>query len=208
MENLFELKHPLVKDLVNRIRDINLESTLFRKYIGAIAKMLLFEALKEEKLEKREIETWQGKGEFGLLPEENYVFIPILRAGLPMLEGIIEIMPFAKSGFLAMKRDETTFKTTLYYKRVPSLKGKTVIILDPMVATGGSLYDAVEVIKKEKPKKVISLNIVGINEGLKYVLNSNPELKIYIAQIDEKLNDKKYIIPGLGDAGDRAFNTF
>ena len=207
MQNVHESTHPLIKDLVNKIRDVNLDSNLFRKYVGAIAKILLFEALNNENLEIREIETWIGKKEFGFLPEENYVFIPILRAGLPMLDGIIEIMPLAKAGFLAMKRDETTFKSILYYKRVPELRGKTAIILDPMVATGGSLHDAVEEIKKEKPKKIVTLNIVGVKEGLYYVSKSHPDIEIYIAQIDEKLNDQKYIIPGIGDAGDRAYNT-
>ena len=207
MKNLIELNHPLVKDFVNRIRDINLDSNLFRKYVGSIAKMALFEAFKNESLEKKEIETWQGKGEFDFLPQENYVFIPILRAGLPMLNAIIDIMPLSKAGFLAMKRDETTYKTTLFYKRLPDLKDKTAVILDPMVATGGSLHDAISEIKKENPKRVISLNIIGAKEGLEYVLNSHPDVKIYIAQIDRKLNSKKYIIPGIGDAGDRAFNT-
>jgi len=207
MQNVHESSHPLTKDLVNKIRDINLDSNLFRKYVGAIAKTLLFEALKNEKLKKREIETWQGKGGFGFLPEENYIFIPILRAGLPMLDGIMDIMPLAKAGFLAMKRDETTFKTVLYYKRVPDLKNKTAVILDPMVATGGSLHDAIDAIKKENPNRIITLNIVGVKEGLSFVSKSHPDVNIYIAQIDERLNDQKYIIPGIGDAGDRAFNT-
>jgi len=207
MDNVFESLHPLIKDLVNKIRDVNLDSNLFRKYVGAIAKILLFEALKDEKLEEKEINTWIGKKSFGFLPEENYVFIPILRAGLPMLDGIIDIMPLAKAGFLAMKRDETTFKSILYYKRIPDLKNKTAIILDPMVATGGSLHDAISEIKKQKPKNIVSLNIVGVKEGLFYVSKSHSDVKIYIAQIDEKLNDQKYIIPGIGDAGDRAYNT-
>ena len=207
MQNVHESNHPLIKDLVNKIRDVELDSNLFRKYVGAIAKILLFEALKDEKLEIKEVNTWIGKKEFGFLPEENYVFIPILRAGLPMLDGIIEIMPLAKAGFLAMKRDETTFKSILYYKRLPDLENKTAIILDPMVATGGSLHDAVSEIKKDNPKRIITLNIVGVNEGLFYVSKSHPDIDVYIAQIDERLNDKKYIIPGIGDAGDRAFNT-
>ncbi len=208
MENIFESKHPIIKTLVNRIRDIHLESNLFRKYIGEIAKFLLFEAFYGEKLQEKEIETWIGKRSFGFLEENNMVFIPILRAAIPMMNGILEFMPEAKAGFLAMKRDETTYRPTLFYKRIPSLKDKTAILLDPMVATGGSLTDAVSIIKKENPKKIISLNIVGVKEGLYKVVAIHPDIKIYIAQIDERLNDKKFIIPGIGDAGDRAYNTF
>lgn len=204
---VFESKHPQIKDLVNKIRDIELPGNLFRKYIGQIASFLWFEASAAEPLVDKEIKTWIGERRFGFLDEKQYVFIPILRAGLPMLDGILEFLPEAKAGFLAMKRDERTFTPQVFYKRLPPLQNRTAIILDPMVATGNSLKDALDIIKQESPKRVISLNIIGAPEGLENVSSTHPDTDIYIAQIDEGLNDKKFIIPGLGDAGDRAFNT-
>ncbi|WP_200762624.1 uracil phosphoribosyltransferase [Nitrosophilus alvini] len=207
MKNVIEVKHSLLKNLVNSIRDVDIQSNLFRKYIGAITKILMFEAFKNEKMVSKRIKTWQGENEFEFLLEEDYVFIPILRAALPMLDGIIEILPNAKAGFLALKRDEKTFESKLYYDRVPDISGKTAVILDPMVATGGTLEYAIDVVKKKGPDRVISFNIVGVKEGLSRVVSAHPDVEIYIAQIDERLNDKKYIIPGIGDAGDRAYNT-
>ena len=124
-----------------------------------------------------------------------------------MLESVMELLPEAKAGFLAMKRDETTHKSVLYYDRVPECKGKTVLLVDPMVATGGSMVDAIDLIKSREPSRIIALNIIGSPEGLEVVSCAHPDVDIYIAQSDEKLNDDKYIIPGLGDAGDRAYNT-
>ncbi|RMA97275.1 uracil phosphoribosyltransferase [Hydrogenothermus marinus] len=207
MNNIFESKSPLIKHLVSNLRDKNLKGYNFRKYVREIAQLLLFEALKEEKLINKEIETWIGKGNFPFLDEENFVITTILRAGLPMLDGILEIFQNAPAGFLAIKRDEKTLESHVYYIRLPDLKGKTVIITDPMVATGGSLDSALNILKKENPKKIISLNIIGAPEGLKLISEKHPDVNVYIAQIDKKLNNNGYIIPGIGDAGDRAFNT-
>jgi uracil phosphoribosyltransferase len=123
-----------------------------------------------------------------------------------MLDGLLELFKNAKSGFLAIKRNEKTFESVLYYDRVPPLEEKTAIIIDPMVATGGSLDYALRVIKEKNPKKIISLNIIGAPVGLEKIEKNHPDIKLYIAQIDERL-EKGYIIPGIGDAGDRAFNT-
>ena len=207
MKNVIEVNHPLLKNLVTRLRDINTKPYNFREFISEIARILLFEALKNEPLVEKEIDIWIGRDKFSVLQEEKYVFIPILRAGLPMLDGVLKVMPEAVSGFLAIKRNEETLESVLYYDRVPQLDRKTAIILDPMVATGGSLDYAISVIKEKNPEKIISLNIVGAPEGLRRVSQNHPDVTIYIAQIDEKLNDKGYIIPGLGDAGDRAYNT-
>ena len=202
-----ESKHPLIKHLVNSVRDISIDAAQFRSRIAKIAQLLLYEALSSEALQTKEIDTWIGKKEFGFLDQESIVFIPILRAGVPMMEGVSEILPQAKVGFLAMKRDEQTFKPTIFYKRFPSLQDRIAIILDPMLATGGSLHDAIDVVKEENPKRIVSLNIVAAPEGVEYVNGSHPDVTIQIAQIDSHLNDQKYIIPGLGDAGDRAYNT-
>ena len=202
-----ESKHPLIKHLVNSIRDISIDAAEFRSRIAKIAQLLLYKALSGEALQSKEIDTWIGKKEFGFLDQESIVFIPILRAGIPMIEGVSEVLPQAKVGFLAMKRDEKTFKPTIFYKRFPSLQGRIAIILDPMLATGGSLHDAIDVVKKEEPERIISLNIVAAPEGIAYVSKGHPDVAIHVAQIDSHLNDQKYIIPGLGDAGDRAYNT-
>ena len=131
----------------------------------------------------------------------------VLRAGMPMLDSVMELLPEAHAGFLAMKRDETTHESVLYYDRLPNCKGKTILLVDPMVATGGSMIDALELIKTREPLEIIALNIIGSPEGLDVVSSAYPDVDIYIAQIDERLNDDKYIIPGLGDAGDRSYNT-
>ncbi len=207
MENVFYVEHPLLKNLITKLRDINTEGYFFRKFLSEVGRVLLIEALKYEKTIEIEINTWIGNSKFPALDEEKYVFIPILRAGLPMLEGVSEMLPKSKAGFIALKRDEETLESHLYYDRVPDLKGHTAIILDPMVATGGSLDYAIKVVKHKNPERIISLNVIGAPEGLERVSKNHPDVKIYIAQIDKGLNDKGYIVPGIGDAGDRAYNT-
>jgi uracil phosphoribosyltransferase len=158
-------------------------------------------------LESSTITTWRGEETFNFINEENLLFVTILRAGLPMLESAVALFPKASSGFLAMKRDENTHQSVLYYNRIPECKDKTVIIVDPMVATGGSLCDAIAVLKSKLPKKIISLNLIGSPEGMAILEQKHPDVEIYIAQIDQKLNTNMFIIPGLGDAGDRSYNT-
>ena len=126
---------------------------------------------------------------------------------MPMLDSVVELLPNCIAGFLAMKRDETTHESVLYYDRLPDCTDKTIILVDPMVATGGSMCDAIELIKSRNPSKIITLNIIGSPEGLKVVESKHTDVNIYISQVDERLNDDKYIIPGLGDAGDRSYNT-
>ncbi len=207
MENIINVKHPLLVNLVTKLRDINTNSYDFRKYLSEVGRILLIEALRDEELQEKEIQIWIGKYRFPSLNEQKYVFIPILRAGLPMLDGVLEMIPLARSGFLAIKRNEETLESVLYYDRVPPLEGKTAVLLDPMVATGGSLDYAISVVKKKNPDRIISLNVIGAPEGLKRISDKHPDVKVFIAQIDERLNDRGYIIPGIGDAGDRAFNT-
>ena len=199
--------HPLIKHLVNSLRDISLDAARFRTIIAHIAQYLLYEALQNIPLVPKQIDTWIGKREFGFIEQESIVFIPILRAGLPMMEGVAQILPNTQVGFLAMKRDERTFKAKVFYERFGKIEDKTAILLDPMLATGGSLSDAIDILKKHHPSRILSLNIVGAPEGIEYVEQHHPDVDIFIAQIDDHLNEQKYIIPGLGDAGDRAYNT-
>ena len=202
-----ELSNPIIKTLVNHLRESKTDALRFRHIVQELARLLAYEALKSEALEAYKIETWQGEQTFDFMKEENLLFVTVLRAGLPMIESLTALFPKASSGFLAMKRDEKTHQSVLYYDRIPECEGKTVIIVDPMVATGGSLCDAIAVIKAKSPKKIISLNIIGSPEGVAVVEQKHPDIEMYIAQVDEKLNEQMFIMPGLGDAGDRAYNT-
>ena len=204
---IHELSNPVIKTLVNHLRDTQTDALRFRHIVQELSRLLAYEALKTQILEEQTITTWQGENKFKLINEENLVFVTILRAGLPMIEATTAMFPKASSGFLAMKRDENTHQSILYYDRVPACKGKTVILVDPMVATGGSLTDAISLIQAKSPKQVISLNIIGSPEGLAILEQKHPDVDIYIATIDDKLNENKFIIPGLGDAGDRSYNT-
>jgi uracil phosphoribosyltransferase len=202
-----ESKNVVVKHLVNRLRDVRTASNEFRLTIEEISRIIASEALSDFETITQNINTWQGPLDVQVLEVQKIVLVPILRAGEPMLSGILRTLPYARSGFLAMKRDEKTAQSKLFYENIPDLKDKTVLLLDPMVATGGSLIDGIEYLKNKGAKRIISLNILGAPEGVEAVQKAHPDVDIYIAQIDERLDDHKYIRPGLGDAGDRAFNT-
>ena len=204
---IYELSNPVTKTLVTHLRDQRRDAIRFRHTVAELTKQLVYEALKNFPLIEKNIAVWQGEGDFYTIDEENIMVVTVLRAGMPMLDSVMELLPEAKAGFLAMKRDETTHKSVLYYDRLPECKGKIILLVDPMVATGGSMVDALKLIKSREPSRIITLNIIGSPEGLEVVNSAYPDVDIYISQIDEKLNDDKYIIPGLGDAGDRSYNT-
>ncbi len=204
---VYELSNPVTKTLIMHLRDQNSDALRFRHIVSELTKELVYEALKEPNLVQKSITTWRGKESYEVIDEDNIVVATVLRAGMPMLDSAVDLLPGVSAGFLAMKRDETTHKSVLYYDRLPDCKAKTIILVDPMVATGGSLMDAIELIKSREPLKIITLNIIGSPEGLERVTKAYPEVDIYIAQIDERLNSDKFIIPGLGDAGDRSYNT-
>lgn len=202
-----ESTNVVVKHLINKLRDVRTRSNEFRLTIEEISRILVSEALADFKTITTNIQTWQGPLDVEVIEVQKLVLIPILRAGEPMLTGILRTLPYAKSGFLAMKRDEKTSLSKLFYENIPPLDDKTVILLDPMVATGGSLIDGIAYLKSKGAQKIISLNILGAPEGIKRVQDAHPNVDIFIAQIDERLDENNYIRPGLGDAGDRAFNT-
>lgn len=199
--------HPLLQSLVNTLRDNRLGSLPFRHGIEQITKLLAYEALRDAELQPKTITTWQGEQAFSFLNESSIMVVSVLRAALPMHLSLIDVIPEAVSGFLGMKRDEETHESVLYYDRVGDCSGKTVIIVDPMVATGGSLCDAIEVVKQKGAVRIITLNILASPEGVTCVLEAHPDITMVVAAIDKKLSDDKFILPGLGDAGDRAFNT-
>ena len=202
-----ESTNVVVKHLVNRLRDVRTTSNEFRLTIEEISRILASEALNDFPTITQNINTWQGPLDVEVIEVQKLVLIPILRAGEPMLTGILRTLPYAKSGFLAMKRDEETSLSKLFYENIPNLENKTVNLLDPMVATGGSLIDGIEYLKSKNAKKIITLNIIGSPFGVKKVTEAHPDVDMFIAQIDERLDENNYIRPGLGDAGDRAINT-
>lgn len=204
---IYNPQNPLLLSLINTLRDIRLTPLQFRQTVYEISKILLYEAMKDEKTATKTIKTWQGDLDIELISQEDYMVVSILRAGLSMHDAVIETIGESISGFLGMRRDEKTHQSVLYYDRVGDCSGKRVLLLDPMVATGGSLCDAISILKIKGADKIICLNIIGSPEGVEKVLQTHPDIIMVIAQIDKKLDENKFIIPGLGDAGDRAYNT-
>ena len=204
---IFELDNSVTKSLITHLRDQKSDAVRFRHTVAELTKQLMYEALKDFPLTNKSVDTWEGALSLPAIDESGIVVATVLRAGMPMLDSAVDLLPEASAGFLAIKRDETTHKSVLYYDRLPECKGKMVILVDPMLATGGSMCDALEVIKTKEPMKIIGLNIIGSPEGLSVIKSAHPDVDIYISQIDERLNDDRFIIPGLGDAGDRSYNT-
>lgn len=203
-----ELNHPLIQHKLAILRDKKTGTKEFRELISEIAMFLCYEAMKDAKLENVEIETPITSIKTGKLNEDKYAFVPILRAGTGMLDGVIRVIPNAKIGHIGMYRNEETFEPINYFFKVPKdIENREVIILDPMLATGGSAIDAIEILKEKGVKKLKFLSIIAAPEGLERVEKEHPDVQIYCAHIDECLNENKYIVPGLGDAGDRIFGT-
>ena len=208
MENVFELDHPLITHKLAILRDKRTGTKEFRELVSEISTILCYEAMSDAKLVKKEIETPIEKMKTGMLDEDKYAFVPILRAGMGMLDGVISVIHNAKIGHIGMYRDEKTFEPVNYFFKVPKdIEKREVIIIDPMLATGGSAIDAIELLKSKGVKKIKFLCIIAAPEGLNLVNEKYPDVKIYCAHIDKKLNSNKYIVPGLGDAGDRIFGT-
>lgn len=208
MKNVYELNHPLIEHKLAILRDKKTGTKEFRELISEIAMFLCYEAMKDAKLDDVTIETPITKTKAKKLNEENYAFVPILRAGMGLLDGVIKVIPNAKIGHIGMYRDEKTFTPHNYFFKVPKgIENREVIILDPMLATGGSLMDAVELLKEHNVKIIKFICVIASKEGLQKVTGKYKDIKIYCAHIDEELNENKYIVPGLGDAGDRIYGT-
>ena len=197
------LHNSLAIHLLNRIRDVSVQNGEVRRLLKEVTKVLLSEIFKSIRLEEKELETWIGKRNFPFIDEDNFVFICVLRAGLPMLESALEVMDRAKAGFIGAKRNEQTLETDIYYVRLPNLRNKEIIILDPMLATGGTLVKVYEIVRKENPKSIKSVHLIASPEGLKRF--EGLDFEVNVVSVDEKLNKKGFIIPGLGDIGDRLF---
>ena len=206
--NVIELDHPLIEHKLAILRDEKTGTKEFRELVSEIAMFLCYEAMRDVKLEKAEVKTPLEKLKTHKLNEDNYAFVPILRAGMGMLDGVITVVPNAKIGHIGMYRNEETFEPVNYFFKVPkNIEKKEVILLDPMLATGGSAIDAIDLLKGKGVKKIKFLCIISAPEGLKAVAEEHPDVPIYTAHIDRELNKNKSICPGLGDAGDRIYGT-
>ena len=203
-----KLNHPLIEHKLAILRDKRTGTKEFRELISEITLFLCYEAIKDAKLREVEIETPITKTKAKMLDENDYVFVPILRAGTGMIDGIVKMIPNAKIGHIGLYRNEETLKPVRYYYKMPKgIENKQVIIIDPMLATGGSGIDAITLLKEDGVKNLKFLSIIAAPEGLKKMQEVHPDVQIYCATIDEHLNDVGYIVPGLGDAGDRIFGT-
>lgn len=206
--NLTVLNNPLIEHKISLIRNKNTGTKEFREIISEISTLLCYEAMKDAKLEEVEIETPICKTKARILKEDNYAFVPILRAGTGMLDGLLNVIPNAKIGHIGLYRNEETLTPVKYYYKMPKdINEREVIVLDPMLATGGSACDTIKCLKNDSVKKIKFLCIIAAQAGIEKIQKEHPDVDIFAATIDKELNENGYIVPGLGDAGDRIFGT-
>jgi len=204
---VFELKHPLIEHKLTNLRNKNTDTKLFRESLNEIAGLMVYEATKHLPLKEIETETPIMKTRTKVL-DEPITLVPILRAGLGMIDGIQQLLPNAKVGHLGVYRNEETLEPVYYYAKMPSnVTESQVFVVDPMLATGGSMIYTLDYLKNKGVKNITMLSIIGAPEGIKKILDKHPDVDLYIASIDEGLTESAYIYPGLGDAGDRIFGT-
>jgi len=208
MAHVFEMNHPLIKHKISLMRDKNTGTSAFRQLTEEVAVMLGYEALRDLPLEDVEIETPLKVCTTKMITGKKLAIVPILRAGLGMVEGLLTLVPSAKVGHIGLYRDHDTHEPKEYYCKLPSpIEERTILVLDPMLATGGSAVAAVDFIKAHGGVSIKFLCLIAAPEGIERLSQAHPDVDIYIGQIDEALNKDAYITPGLGDAGDRIFGT-
>lgn len=206
--NVTIMNHPLISHKVAILRDKKTGMKEFRELIEEITMLLAFESMKDVPTKKIIVETPLETTEQTVVEEQSVVVVPILRAGLGMVNGIHRLFPTAKVGHIGLYRDEETFEPQTYYIKLPEgVENKMVILLDPMLATGGSAAAAMQMLKDRGCKNIRLMSIIGAPEGVKTVAEAHPDCKVFVSTLDRELNDKCYILPGLGDAGDRIFGT-
>ena len=208
MGNITITNHPLIQHKLSILRDKNTASKEFRALISEIAMLMCYEATRDLQLKEVEIETPVAKAKVKQLSGKKLAIVPILRAGLGMVDGVTALIPSARVGHIGLYRDPDTLQPVEYYCKLPhDIEERDVIVVDPMCATGGSAIDAISLIKKRGPKNIKFMCTIAAPEGLKALSEKHPDVDIYCAALDECLNEHGYIIPGLGDAGDRIFGT-
>lgn len=206
--NVTVFDHVLVNHKIAILRDVNTGTKQFRELIEEIAMLMAFEALKDAPTKEVEVQTPLEKVRQTMVQENSIAIIPILRAGLGMVNGVLALFPTAKVGHIGLYRDETTFEPKEYYCKLPvGIEDKVAILLDPMLATGGSASAAISFLKARGVKKIKLMSILAAPEGIERLTKEHPDVQVYVAAVDRCLNDHCYILPGLGDAGDRLFGT-
>lgn len=208
MGKVFEMDHPLIQHKLSIIRDEETGSKEFRELVREISMLLAYEVTRGLPLKEVEVKTPMTVAKTKVLAGRKQAVIPILRAGLGMVDGFLSILPAAKVGHVGLYRDPDSFEPVEYYCKLPSdIEERDIYVLDPMLATGGSAIAAVEFLKRSGATNITFVCLIGCPEGLTALQEAHPDLDIFIAKVDERLNEHKYIIPGLGDAGDRLFGT-
>ena len=208
MANVHILDHPLIQHKLAILRDKNTGTKEFRALVSEIAGLMCYEATRNLPTVEVEVETPMQVAKCRMLAGKKLAIVPVLRAGLGMVDSMVDLIPSAKIGHIGLYRDPETHKPVEYYCKLPEDVGnRQVYVVDPMLATGGSAVAAIDFLKQHGCRNIIMMNIIGCPEGIKTVQEAHPDVEIYLAACDEKLNDHAYILPGLGDAGDRIFGT-
>jgi uracil phosphoribosyltransferase len=208
MSKVTQISHPLIQHKLAIIRDKNTGSKDFRELVEEVAMLMAYEVTRDIQLEEVEIETPICTTKCKMLSGKKLAIVPILRAGLGMVDGMLKLVPAAKVGHIGLYRDEETLQPVEYFCKLPQdIQERDVIVVDPMLATGGSAMDAITLLKKRGAVNIKLMCLIAAPEGVKAVTAAHPDVDVYTAAIDEKLNEKGYIVPGLGDAGDRLFGT-
>jgi len=200
--------HPLIKHKLGLMRQHDISTKDFRDLSSEVARLLTYEAVKDLPTQKKTIQGWDGPVEVEKLQGKKITIVPILRAGLGMMDGVIDLIPSAKVSVVGYYRNEETLMPVEYYVKLANeIEERVALILDPMLATGGTLLATIETLKKAGCKKIKGLFLVAAPEGIKRITEAHPDVEIYVAAVDERLNEVGYILPGLGDAGDKIFGT-
>lgn len=208
MSRVTEIKHPLILHKLAIIRDKNTGSKDFRELLEEIATLMAYEVTRDMAVEDVQVETPVAMATCKMLAGKKLAIVPILRAGMGMVDGILKLIPAAKVGHIGLYRNEETLQPVEYFCKLPKdIEEREVIVVDPMLATGGSAADAITLLKRRGATNIKFVGLVAAPEGVAHLTNAHPDVDIYVAAIDEKLNEKGYIVPGLGDAGDRLFGT-
>ena len=208
MGNVHVLDHPLLRHKLAILRDERTGVRDFREVVSEIATLMCYEATRDLPMETVEIKTPVATGKFEVIAGKKLAIVPILRAGLGMVDALVDLIPSAKIGHIGLYRDPETHEPVEYYCKLPEdIENRVTFVVDPMLATGGSAVAAIDFLKKHGCKNIIMMNIIGCPEGIRTVQAAHPDVEMYLAACDEKLNDHAYIVPGLGDAGDRIFGT-